>query len=86
MFPLCTYKSTLLTSKPKTYHHLPAEGNNLLQDDKPEKTTLPQQNLISNHEKHEQLYIILVKCKMYNHSLRLAVILLVLGLITVSDS
>lgn len=34
MLPLCSYKSQLLTSKPKAYHHFPLESFILLKGDK----------------------------------------------------
>ena len=34
MLPLCSYKSELLTPKPKAYHHLPSEGHHPHQGDK----------------------------------------------------
>ena len=34
MLPLWSYKSELLTPKPKAYHHLPSEGHHPRQGDK----------------------------------------------------
>ena len=39
--PPWSYKSELLTPKPKAYHHLPSEGHHPPQGDKQEKTILP---------------------------------------------
>ena len=36
-----SYKSELLTPKPKAYHHLPSEGHHPHQGDKQGKTVLP---------------------------------------------
>ena len=36
MLPLWSYKSELLTPKPKAYHHLPSEGHHPRQGDKQE--------------------------------------------------
>ena len=36
MIPVCSYKSELLTPKPKPYHHPPLEGSHPLQGDKQE--------------------------------------------------
>ena len=36
MLPLWSYKSELLTPKPKAYHHLPSEGHHPPQGDKQE--------------------------------------------------
>ena len=40
MLPLWSYKSELLTPKPKAYHHLPSEGHHPRQGDKQGKTVL----------------------------------------------
>ena len=36
MLPLWSFKSELLTPKPKAYHHLPSEGHHPRQGDKQE--------------------------------------------------
>ena len=63
MLPLWSYKSELLTPKPKAYHHLHYnEGHHPRQGDKQEKTVLPCMWQSSNTIRAGQMPHIALRC------------------------
>ena len=49
--PLWSYKSELLTPKPKAYHHLPSEGHHPRQGDKQGKT-FPSSGVLPSRQRY----------------------------------